>query len=430
VSSVGHSLMNTGRGMVGVTRFALGEQASPAGSEGLSGLGRTPADSLLRKLCAGCHLGNEGAVLIAQAPGCLACHLQAGTPHPRLTARVGDECCFPCHARSSRIALSYAGLAEVDDEALRTESPERLARLQDGRLVEREAPDVHHTAGLGCIDCHTRTDLMGTGGGASHEEQAVDIQCTDCHANRAPRKRRSELPTPSYLSVPGDEVLVTERHGTPLWHIEVGKGKLLLHRKLNSGAVEIPAYTAHSHPLEAQHRRLTCSACHSQWAPQCYRCHVSFDLAGSQWDYLEQRATPGRWREERSRDIRNDLPPLGTTADGRIAPFVPGMILSVTHPDWPKARLRRLFSPIAPHTTGKARSCRSCHQSPEALGLGQGRLARDGGWRFEPAAPVLADGLPADAWTGLDGRHGDVTRTGARPLTRAEMLRILNAQFQ
>ena len=426
VRSVSRSLMNTGRGMVGVTRFALGEQPTPDGRQGLASLGPMPADSLLRKLCAGCHLRNEGPILIAQAPGCLACHLETGGLHPRLTARVGDERCFACHSRSSRIALSYAGLAEIDEDALRTESPDRLARLQDGRLVRREADDVHHKAGLGCIDCHTRIDTMSAGQTAAHEEQAVDIGCTDCHANRAPRGKRSEVRAPSYLAVPGEQVLVTEKYRTPLWHIEDRGNKLLLHRKLNGGTVEIPVYSAQSHPLAKEHRRLTCSACHSQWAPQCYRCHVGFDSGQPQWDYLEGRATPGRWREERPRDVRNELPPLGVTADDRIAPFVPGMILSVSHPDWPQARFTRLFAPIAPHTTGKARSCRS-YQSSEALGLGQGRLAHDTGWAFQPEQPLLADGLPADAWTLLDGRHGGVTRTGARPFTREEMLKILNA---
>jgi len=34
-----------------------------------------------------------------------------------------------------------------------------------------------------CIDCHTSNDIHGDGNIYSKREQAVEIECTDCHGN-------------------------------------------------------------------------------------------------------------------------------------------------------------------------------------------------------------------------------------------------------
>jgi hypothetical protein len=225
------------------------------------------------------------------------------------------------------------------------------------------------------------------------------------------------------------EFLVTARNGTPLWHIELRPEGLLLHRKIEEGVIRVPQYRRSSHSSGADHARLTCSACHAQWAPQCYGCHISYDPKKRQWDQLAGEETTGRWSEQRW-GIRNELPPLGVRADGRIAPAIPGMISTIEHPAWKGSRFRRLFAFLDPHTSGRSRSCDSCHASSEALGLGEGVLTRGKhGWSFHPAQPVLADGLPADAWTSLDGAaSGGATRMGNRPLDPGEIRRMLDAE--
>ncbi len=443
VSSVSHGLMFSGRGIVNVTRHVLGEQTSPDGPAGFESLGESPADSLLRKLCAGCHLGSDRAARQAGSPGmerrggCLGCHLQRppGGGHPLLTARIGDAHCFGCHARSGRISLSYSGLAEVDAGSAADQADSGY--LPDGRLVVHKAADVHHRAGMACIDCHTGIGLMGDGKRLYlHQEAAVDIACADCHDNRNPRVRLADWserhtglkPRIPFPAGPEQEFLVTARHGTPLWHVELRSEGLFLHRKVQGGAIRIPQYQQSSHPNQAAHARLACSACHAQWAPQCYGCHTGYDPQGRQWDHLAGRATPGHWMERRW-GISNSLPPLGVAADGHIAPAIPGMILTIEHPAWKEIRFRRLFALLDPHTSGRSRSCESCHFSSVALGLGQGELARsEKGWKFEARRPALADGLPADAWTSLDGAaSGGATRIGNRPLSYREMQRILDA---
>jgi hypothetical protein len=441
---VEHSLMNTARGLVRKTREALGEGDHPRLNEGLDSLGRSPADSMIRKLCASCHLSHpldrsQTDVTLLRGGGCSACHLEQGQAehHPRLSAQVGDGRCFGCHSRSGRLSLNYVGLAETEpDHSPGSPGP---VFLTDGRAVRQLSKDVHHQAGMSCIDCHTAGGVMGGGDNSGFKQQAVDIQCLDCHATPLRVVSLEQWPTNfpelrRYLAareLPDRAMPVTRHLGTPLWHIEVRPdGSRLLYPKQGGAPLPIPAFQAADHPLAEAHRRLTCSTCHSQWAPQCYGCHSEYEPDGRQWDHLLQQQTAGRWRETRW-DVRAELPALGVDGQDRIRPVTPGMIMQVEHPSWDKPLFRRLFGLSEPHTTGPARSCESCHRSSKALALGEGVLRKQAGeWRFEPAKGLLQDGLPADAWTSLDGSlKGKATDGLSRPFSAEEMQRILDVEL-
>ena len=80
LASVFASPMHTGTHMVKITRRVFGQPLTADANHTLQGLSDTPADSLLRKLCASCHLGREKTqhrhdVTHDQGGGCLACHL-------------------------------------------------------------------------------------------------------------------------------------------------------------------------------------------------------------------------------------------------------------------------------------------------------------------------------------------------------------------
>jgi hypothetical protein len=198
------------------------------------------------------------------------------------------------------------------------------------------------------------------------------------------------------------------------------------------------------------HARLSCSSCHTAWAPQCTTCHTAFDPASAGHDHLTGKFVRGEWMES-SAGFESGPPALGVRiASGQgersgetVDTFVPGMILTIDRnlqPGRPPdVVFRRLFAPTAAHTTQRqARACTSCHNDPVALGFGQGELrfeataraagGRNGRWRFTPTRPASPqDGLPEDAWTGfLAERSGMVsTQAGARPFTVTEQQRIL-----
>lgn len=439
---VEHSLMNTAQGLVRKTRQALGEGNHPRIGEGLESLGDSPADSMIRKLCASCHLSHpldttEPDVTLIRGGGCSACHINQRQQqrHPRLTAKIEDGRCFGCHSRSGRISLNYVGLAETETDSGSSAS----LFLTDGRAVRQMANDVHYRAGMSCIDCHSANGVMGGGDNSGFKQQAVDIQCQDCHAEPSRVVSLEQWPDAypelhrylEALAVPDRPMPVTEHLGTPLWHVEVRPdGSRLLYPKQGGAALPIPDYRAEEHPLAEEHRRLTCSSCHSQWVPQCYGCHSEYDPDGRQWDHVRQRQTAGRWRETRW-DVRAELPPLGVDGQDRVRPIAPGMIMQVEHPAWDKPLFRRLFGLSEPHTTGRSRSCESCHRSAKALALGAGEVSKQSGeWRFQPAKERLQDGLPADAWTSLDGLlKGQATDGESRPFSAEEMQRILDVEM-
>lgn len=420
VASVTNNLMHTGRGIVDVTRRLIDGSSGPRDSVNFQSLGHGIADSLLRKQCASCHLGqpktkHEHDVMRDRGGGCLACHINhyPDEAHPALTVKVSDARCFGCHSRSGRISMSYTGLAEVD--AASQQQTAGGLRLPDGRRVERKPADVHYLAGMSCIDCHTRVGLMGDAGDADHQRQAVDISCTDCHDDDA-------KPTGS------NGILKTAKNDTPLTHIELRADGAWLHTKITDRVLKIPALDRKYHAEDSDHQRLECAACHSQWAPQCFGCHIEYDAEGKQWDHVERADTAGHWSEQRS-DFRNGLATLGVNENNRIELFVPGMIMTVAHPDWQENRFVRVFAPLSPHTSGASRSCDSCHRAGEALGLGQGEFLNKNGQRhFVPANGLREDGLPNDAWSNLDRSLGGGTPVdGQRPLTTDEMNIVLDA---
>jgi cytochrome b/b6/petB-like protein len=443
VERVDRSLMARGAGLVGVDRFVFAETPTPDGGGNLRDLGASVADTHLKDLCAGCHLGVEKTGPrrideLSRGGGCTACHLHDHADpklHPGLDLRITDDHCFGCHSRSGRIGTSYAGWHEAPGA---TAAPADGRLLQDGRVFVRRSPDVHHEAGLACVDCHTSREVMGDGRLHAHEQEALEVACDDCHvagavrtvgwseldeeSRRIVRSRTGREPKERRFAISG-------RSGLALVNVFAGDGgRLVLEGKLDGARRPLkPPAAACTAP---GHERVSCSACHSAWAPQCLQCHT-------------QRGRDGLWHET-GNDFRAERPTLGVRrlAPARIEPFAPGMVLTlgvqpVDSRAFPPAlarngRLERLFAPLEPHTTSRSgRSCASCHRDPLALGLGRGKLLlateRRPRWVFEPLLESLRDGLPADAWTGLLAAPlpRSSTRSDARPFLPEEQRRIL-----
>lgn len=464
------SLMTTGRGLVGVNRYVFGESDTPDSHTPLSEIGDSEADEHLRQLCASCHLAREKTTSraideLSRGGGCTACHLSYSDTakehmdrwqqkkelpevHPALTIAVGDEHCFGCHSRSGRISTSYEGWHETLLEPADIDPADPGYRvLQDGRVFTRQPADVHFSAGLACIDCHTWRETMGDGQVRLHQEEQIEIACEDCHFSGRPRT----VPADSLgridrkivqvrgWSLPGVNFLRMGSSGKALINTRLGsQGETVLIGKNSAQSYTLKPPAAVCRGQISGHERLTCSSCHAAWAPVCASCHTEFDPDAEAKDHLTGEYQQGGWVEYS--DEFAALPPaLGIhknqAGEERIVPFIPGMILTIKSARRDTTLFRRLYAPSSPHTTArKGRSCRSCHAEPFALGFGTGRLRFDpdrgeqGAWSFEPdyvAHPH--DGLPHDAWTGfLQTRTGMVsTRTGSRPFSRAEQKRIL-----
>ncbi len=210
LNKINKSLMTTNSGLVAVDKFIFGETDHPDYHFHIKDIKNSPSDKHLRDLCANCHLGAEKTTYgeinqLSRGGGCNACHLNYSKDakadldkylasnktilpkiHPSTNIFVNDTHCFGCHSRSSRISTNYIGLQEtlLDEETVRNKKEYKV--LEDKRVYKYIAEDVHHTKGMLCIDCHSSHEVMGDGKTYLHEEQAVKIQCIDCHFNEKP----------------------------------------------------------------------------------------------------------------------------------------------------------------------------------------------------------------------------------------------------
>ncbi|MFN7951722.1 MAG: hypothetical protein U0610_08335 [bacterium] len=442
---VASSLMTTNGGLVAVNRFVFAEADTPDGGATARIDALDPAraaDRHAAELCSTCHLGapKDARGLAEPASrrggGCLACHLRerVGEGHPAVDLRIGDDACFGCHSRSGRISLSYAGWTELDaGHAALSPEPGRSRRiLPDGRVLESIPADVHRTAGLGCVDCHTVDDVMGDFRSHAHQEDAVRSRCVDCHLESPDGRVPDSRVRPFAALDRASQVIARSLWGAAASrrrYVAGAQGGVLLGAWVRAdGRLDVrgkrgarprpPAPTPRAEPHGGAHARLSCDACHTALAPRCLGCHTRATREASNAE---------EW-EERGWSFSADAPTLGVDGNGRVTTFVPGMILTLEH-DGQRTE-RRLFAPLAAHQTGrKARDCASCHRSAVALGIGDGTLELGAAEpRFVPRHEPAADGLPRDAWTRFladPPAPPFSTRTGARPFDAAEQRRIL-----
>ncbi len=471
------SLMASLSGMIAVDKYVFGERADPDGRYHVDNLKKkkklTAAESHLQNLCVACHLGNpkeQPARISGQrrGGGCNACHLNhndttwsdwqayvAGgrqasllpRSHPSLTLDITDNHCFACHSRSGRIATNYEGWHETFLTA--TEMPDSIhyRLLEDGRVFVKKPDDVHHAAGMGCIDCHTSYELMGDHKEHPHEEDQVTVRCEDCHTGRSrPVIARNKLDAETariaeMRHFTGDSVIAGVRSANPLLNVQHTDSGYVLITK-GTGKVLPLAAPAPVCSRDGVHGDLSCSACHTAWAPSCLGCHTAYEPRTQGFDMLHgERPMPGTWVEYTGM-MDADPPALGIrtrNSQREIVTVIPGMVLTVDTASYPLGTphdtlFRRLFAPTEAHTTmTRGRSCKSCHNDPQALGFGKGKLTYhtengEGRWTFTPLYALMPqDSLAEDAWTAfLKGRSGAVsTRSNVRPFTVEEQQRIL-----
>jgi hypothetical protein len=469
---VNKSMMSTLTGMISVDRFVFGESAVLDGPGSIHDLKNTAADTHLKNLCVGCHLGSDKtrtgpASFLERGGGCNACHLTYSPEalkdlessrinpdsdsvrirnHPNINLAVTNDKCLSCHSRSGRISMNYEGWHETNLKNIPKGKDTMYRALPDSRIFITRQADVHHRMGMTCIDCHHSFEVMGDGEFHAHKEQAVSIQCIDCHPKNKTdhtidiTETNRETQLIAWLrnfNTPGTHVIATHNGNYPLVNTFIDlNGQVNLISKL-SGKTNKAKFQDKACYEGSAHQRLSCNACHSSWVPQCIGCHNSYENQTTGFDMLNGKKTKGSWVEYADKSFA-DPPVLGINEKsgklGKIQTFVPGMILTIDKGSFKKGNetlFHRLYAPVSAHTTQKeVRTCKSCHNDPLALGFGRGSLefSPDRKWIFIPRfAPNKNDGLPEDAWTGfLSERTGVLaTRNGLRPFSVKEQKRIL-----
>lgn len=472
---ISNSLMSSLSGLVAVDKFVFGEIPSPDSIFHIKNLGFSMADKHMRDLCASCHLGNEkresGPIhQKSRGGGCLACHLNYNEKsisshekfkkeklntelksfmHPSLSVQVSNDHCFGCHSRSGRISTNYEGWHETTLKAEKVNNSDQYRILEDKRVFEKKPADVHHSAGLVCIDCHTYSEVMGNGRQYLHKEEAVKISCDDCHTSQFNNTSTySKLPAESKVvfklrnQFEAESKIVTTKNGNfPLLNVQnINIDSSYLKAKSDNKIHRLKKPAA-SCELKYGHSNLSCSSCHSTWAPQCIGCHNSFDKDSKGFDLLARKEITGEWKEHIGLFL-SDEPTLGVRENDSIrliVPAVPGMIMTIDKASFIQKEnnttFLRLYAPASPHTTqSKGRTCVSCHSNSLSLGYGRGKLeylmeGKYGKWKFTPRfVKRKEDNLPEDAWIGFLTNKKSLpysTRSDFRPFSLEEQKKIL-----
>lgn len=473
------SLMTTNSGIVSVDRFVFGETQSPDVLSPITKIGHGPSDTHLRNLCSKCHLENEKTETgyigeSSRGGGCLACHLnytkvgveqhqnyiannkqESSLPliHPSLDIKISNDHCFGCHSRSGRISTNYEGWHETLLDEADIQGKDNYRVLEDKRVFEYVGEDTHHKSGMDCIDCHSSYEVMGDGNIYLHEESAVKVQCEDCHFISEPK-------TISYDQLDAESKKIFDLRKFASANRKMIKGKesgmALVNTYLkNDSAFLVVKNTGKILPMLPTvsictkgpgHQNLTCSSCHTSWAPQCIGCHNAFKKNSLGYDLLEKKEVKGSWVEYVGQFFA-EAPALGVREGEslQIIPAIPGMVLTIDFEGFIENEskenkvpiiFQRLYAPAAPHTiSSQGRNCKSCHNNSLAIGYGRGKLNYKiidghGIWEFIPAfAANKYDGLPEDAWIGFLKEPGTdlklTTRSDFRPFSLKEQKRIL-----
>ena len=424
------SLMTTNSGIISVDKYLFDELKPSDSLFYITHLGQTAADMHLKNKCATCHLGNEKKQYAAvdeksRGGGCLACHLNydGGTNpnindqiHPQINLNVDNTKCFGCHSRSGRIATNYEGWSETLLTPKEVKNSKNHRILMDGRVFEKTTADVHHKSGMLCIDCHVSQEIMGDDKSYKHEADAIKISCADCHTQGKPistKPLQMDYISAFDYALRGykhstNSFLVTKKGSIPLVNTyKDTKGNAFLVSKISGKELSIKP----SCKRDEVHQKVSCSMCHTAWAPTCIGCHTDYDPR-----IINADKTQGRWIEHVA-EFGFAPPTIGVKKIGNnkeFVPAIPGMIMTLDKSGFKANKTGkdqkyvRWYAPNAAHTTTKlARNCASCHTNSQALGFGKGVLnyivnAKTARWKFTSHyANALQDGLPQDAWIGF-----------------------------
>jgi hypothetical protein len=253
IQRVTTSIQSTYAGAIANIRYTFGAQTDLKAHLGISAITDTPTNSGITSLAAFDPLRDENPSIQKFGENCLACHINAQPQEGETYARLTG--CAACHSpllagegdpksqvrekvHTLTTAIPYTQCNICHNRGnydLRTMTFVERTDQPTNRLEDYYQPIAHFTQceyTLDCIDCHTRTEVMGDGDLHSSKKDIQYTQCKTCHGTP------TELPLTKTLSDPediafrlaflnpimdltvGDTIIITEK-GEPLWNTRV-----------------------------------------------------------------------------------------------------------------------------------------------------------------------------------------------------------------
>jgi cysteine-rich repeat protein len=344
------------------------------------------------------HLHNHRMVSRLKVPG-------RDTGINVATLPIEDRACSACHTGSSNIWGQYRGVRVDQNQNLAANnwypSSNTVENTWDAELFGPNAtafgltiqqwvateiwqddfptqdetpPDVHHEAGLGCVDCHGLGTQHGTGrilGRMKASTDSADARCETCHGDiddyadmldgtgtqlthavmddaaqgniwlvskvtgqphYVPQVRDVVNATGSKQYPPG-----TARAGQPIFDAvgSYAMGRYQADQDLSDGYGPAQPSKPTAHPddgfshttgrLNAALGGLECYACHAAWQNNCVGCHLEGYADGNPSNFFYSAITGERLRFNANANALYQNPVewlLGINERGRIAPMM------------------------------------------------------------------------------------------------------------
>jgi len=460
-------------------------------------------DEYLPRHCPACHtasFGKNDSHRNYRSSGCTACHMiyddngrsQSGDPtvqaavltadavvgHPVahvLTQRIPTRQCEHCHFQGARIGLNYQGLREhgFGDPQNPTPEEEKMTFIQDDihghgqgwyvcdedntNSIDETPPDIHHTKGMHCVDCHTDREVHGDGHIYSTAKGQLDIHCIDCHGTvREPAK-------------PNQDGQFVTRNGTVITNLSQNSdGSVILTGRIDGRehavtqvkeSLDKRAETADPQndkmlqSMGVVHARedgslyshadtMECWTCHTKWRLNCWGCHVKQDrLIHENPDFHFQQINLQTGQQSSIKvdgqrftwDIDGFY--LGTNDRGMIDTMCPSMqmFFSAKTKEWdaatssynttehysyeprrsPEGKPNFGWMPTFQHTTQRnGQTCQRCH--PKTDGSNETMVRATYGFGNGVTVPELVDetGVPYDLSRMLDDEGNPISEFG------------------
>ncbi|MFT4541878.1 MAG: hypothetical protein ACI841_002239 [Planctomycetota bacterium] len=316
---------------------------------------------------------------------------------------ISDFACAGCHQGSNRTVMQYWGirLDQNEDVHRRQQYPANPVTFvdtgEDPRLFDPEVEnrtfngrrdrqylafedydgdgrddtpaDVHHDAGMGCIDCHGSYDLHGgdvknpeSAEIMSRMEQSAAIRCESCHGSVG--SYADTISGETYAGV--TSALATDSKGNPLPHVvRESEGEYWLTSRLTgrrhyvTQTRDVVIDNGKTHPVKnraiytekasyamgradgdpstgigprqsgvadtgfAHGDNMTCASCHSSWSNSCIGCHLEgeYNLGNNFSNITGERIA---FREAEAQFVYQSpvFFQLGVGSDGKISPIM------------------------------------------------------------------------------------------------------------
>ena len=242
IQRVTTSIQSTYAGAIASVRYSFGAQNDLIAHMGINAVQDNNSATDISFLTAFNPTQETQSSLLSFTENCLYCHISAeplpGEDYARLTG------CAACHSPLSpdgetthtlTTAISYTQCNTCHNRgnySLRDMQYHPREDQYSGRLHEYYQPIAQFVRceyTLDCIDCHTRSEVMGDGDIHNNQDEIQYVQCRTCHGTKTELPRsytiqnendpafRFALLNPVIDLRVGDTILITE-HDEPLWN--------------------------------------------------------------------------------------------------------------------------------------------------------------------------------------------------------------------